>query len=269
MCKESYKLFNKILFCPINKLKLNDLGACQRIIEVQKENKHKFQFAEPWNGDIENAKILFVSSNPAIDFDEYFPTYDIENETFVGNWNEEEIKNFFYKRFTYFSNKRNNAKLTFKKVVKNESGTPKTVKYWTNLNARAKELIGRKAKLNNDFAITEIVHCKSKSEVDIDDKCLESCSNNYLKEIISLSNAKLIVAVGKKAKEVIYNLYLKNQNITDFEKNKLYGPFEINNKHRYFLYICHPNTRKEIKKLDKVMNIDELKTISNLLNDNE
>lgn len=269
MYEESYKLFKEILFCPINKLKLNDSGECQRIIEVQKGNKHKFQFAEPWNGDIENAKILFVSSNPAIDFDEYFPAYDMDNETFTENWNEEEVKNFFYNRFTYFSNKRNDAKLNFNKVVKNENGTPKTVKYWTHLNARTKELLCRETKLNSDFAITEIVHCKSKSEKDIDDKCLETCSKNYLKEIINLSNAKLIVAVGKKAKEIIHNLYLKNENITNFEKNKLYGPFEINNKPRYFLYICHPNARKEKKKLEKVMNIDELKMASRLLSNDE
>ena len=37
--------------------------------------KEGFQIGEPFDGDIENAPILFLSSNPAFNFDEVSPRY--------------------------------------------------------------------------------------------------------------------------------------------------------------------------------------------------
>lgn len=45
---------------------------------------------EPWCGDIENADVLFVSSNPSIDPDEKFPTT---------SWPDVDIVDFFVNRF--------------------------------------------------------------------------------------------------------------------------------------------------------------------------
>ena len=38
-------------------------------------DKEGFQIGEPFDGDIENAPILFLSSNPAFNFDEVSPRY--------------------------------------------------------------------------------------------------------------------------------------------------------------------------------------------------
>ena len=52
-----------------------------QIDECVKENSdiltEGYQVGEPWNGDIENAPILFLSSNPAYKFYEISPHYDI------------------------------------------------------------------------------------------------------------------------------------------------------------------------------------------------
>ena len=42
------------------------IKQCETLdLSIEKEG---FQIGEPWNGDIENAPILFLSSNPSFDF---------------------------------------------------------------------------------------------------------------------------------------------------------------------------------------------------------
>jgi hypothetical protein len=48
-----------------------------------------------------------------------------------------------------------------------------------------------------DYALTEVVHCGSGVERGVDE-ALETCSSRYLKRVISLSPAKLLVLVGTK-----------------------------------------------------------------------
>ena len=46
--------------------------------------------ADPWNGDLETAAVLFIASNPSISFDEDFPT---------ATWEDERVVAFFADRF--------------------------------------------------------------------------------------------------------------------------------------------------------------------------
>jgi hypothetical protein len=52
---------------------------CQKIISSQKEHAQSldtFQVPETWSGNIEQAPILFLSSNPSIDENEEIPLLD-------------------------------------------------------------------------------------------------------------------------------------------------------------------------------------------------
>lgn len=62
----------------IERAKEDSNHPCHKIVHYQYiENRRKaFQHPEPWNGNIEKADILFVGSNPSIDFDEYYPTIE-------------------------------------------------------------------------------------------------------------------------------------------------------------------------------------------------
>ena len=42
--------------------------------------KEGFQIGEPFNGDLENASVLFLSSNPAFNFDEVSPRYFVDSD---------------------------------------------------------------------------------------------------------------------------------------------------------------------------------------------
>ena len=55
-----------------------------------------------------------------------------------------------------------------------------------------------KARPGEDFALSEVVHCKSKKEEGVA-SALSTCSGRYLNELLSCSGALVIVLVGKKA----------------------------------------------------------------------
>ena len=76
--KITKNLFREIIDCP---RVMSASVQCSSIISLQ--NRCNFQVPEPWNGDIENAKILILGLNPALDVAELFPSYDLCS----GAWN--------------------------------------------------------------------------------------------------------------------------------------------------------------------------------------
>ena len=66
-------------------------------------DREGFQIGEPYDGDIEHAPILFLSSNPGFDFDEVSPRYAPNNDTIFDpsdghTMSFSEIKKFFESR---------------------------------------------------------------------------------------------------------------------------------------------------------------------------
>ena len=77
----------------IERAKEDSNHPCHKIVHyqyIEKQGK-AFQHPEPWNGNIERAAILFVGSNPSIDFDEEYPTDE---------WCDNDIYTFHYDRFS-------------------------------------------------------------------------------------------------------------------------------------------------------------------------
>jgi hypothetical protein len=66
-------------------------SECSPVIQEQgTADRFKFQVPEASSGAISTAPILFIGSNPSIDVDEDFPTY---------NWSDAKIQDFFEHRF--------------------------------------------------------------------------------------------------------------------------------------------------------------------------
>lgn len=120
---------------------------CAAIVGDQEGDTAKFQVPEPWSGHIECVPILFVGSNPSISEDEVFPT---------SSWSEAKTKDFFQRRFD-------------KDGSWAERMPFKSVKYWTHVRERATELLERAAVEGRDFALTEVVHCKSRNQDGVKD----------------------------------------------------------------------------------------------------
>lgn len=125
-------LLTSLALCDeVEKAKADKLHPCHEIVTYQ---ENEFQLPEPWNGNIETADILFVSSNPSYDEQENYP---------IQNWNAEDMTSFFENRF------KNTPKENYSV-------------YWKSVKKWAGWLIPN---IQWDkIALTEVVHCKSKKE---------------------------------------------------------------------------------------------------------
>jgi len=67
---------------------------------------------------------------------------------------------------------------------------------------RSREILQRKIEPGIDFALTEVVHCKSRREYGVSE-ARDECSNRYLQRVISVSAAKLLIVYGEQAEGVV------------------------------------------------------------------
>jgi uracil-DNA glycosylase len=145
-----------------------------------------FQLPEPWVGEITVAPILFVSSNPSIGEDRHAvgsssddALWDSHHHAFGGGTREYVLDGIY-------------------------SSTPegerlKKVAYWGGVRARTRELIAD-AVPGRDYALTEVVHCKSRDEVGVV-AAADECARRHLGRVLALSPAPVVIVVGRVARE--------------------------------------------------------------------
>jgi uracil-DNA glycosylase len=213
-------------------------GGCRRIVECQKAPRlSHFHLPEPWNGRLTTALILFVSSNPSLNQDELFPTW---------NWSDLDTIDFFEERFTSERGWVRNGRTLLR------DGTfysKKRVRFWSAMQNRASELLstsGSPARPGIDFAITEAVRCKSTGEHGVAE-ALAACSGRYLERTLSLSGARVIVGVGETAicaLRVLLSLPAPEQSPM-IGRKPLYGiagPIPVGGRGRHFAFLPHPSS---------------------------
>ena len=150
--------------------------ACARIVRSQGTAVH--QVPEPWSGRLDTAPILFVGSNPSVDENDRFPT---------SSWSHRDTVSYFSRRFDEHA-----GWVSAQEYNK--------VRYWTMVRTHAKALLGRDAVPGVDFAMTEVVHCKSKSEAGVK-QALQVCARQWLDSVMRESAAKVVVLLGRHAAE--------------------------------------------------------------------
>ena len=162
-------------------------SPCQRIVSLQSATS--FHLPEPWSGRIDTAPILFISSNPSIDENEVYPDQ---------SWSEDQTTEFFQNRFTSAAGWVEEGLYA---LLRDGTRTP-WVRFWASARARASEILDKdKGEIvpGIDFALTEVVHCKSRKEEGVKE-AQEYCSQRYLKSVLTISAAKIFVVYGKVAK---------------------------------------------------------------------
>ena len=94
-----------------------------------------------------------------------------------------------------------------------------------------------------DYALTEIVHCKSKNEIGVT-AVMAQCPQRFLLPILGCSAAKLVVAVGKKALGHFNGLDRTPGSpfggIPAIPVYEGVGPLEICGKQRILVYLAAP-----------------------------
>jgi hypothetical protein len=162
---------------------------------------------EPWVGNLQNSKVLFISSNPSISDDpdvsirENFPTFSIsEDESadffinrFDGN-SETPHATFNYKKFANFLFRSYDGKYRGK-----GNSFDKPIETWQGVYERAKEILGEDCDPTENYALTEVVKCKSKKEEGVKEASA-TCVDKWMQRVMDASPAKLIVIIGAPAR---------------------------------------------------------------------
>ncbi|NOZ45960.1 MAG: hypothetical protein GXO79_04175 [Chlorobi bacterium] len=216
---------------------------CENIVNFQKQVDK--QLPEPWNGNIENSRILFISSNPSINENEIYP---------LASWKDSEIIDFFQYRF---SKSRDYVKNLL--YPKHKEGYAKNwIRYWGFIRSISRKLLNRQNVVPGiDYSLMEIVRCKSHNEYGVAE-ALDVCAEKYLIRTLSLSKAKVLVAVGDKSRDILKDklniAFLENRHI---EK-------EIGGTKRIIFATPHSNARKK-RTLETILNSSSINEIKEKL----
>jgi hypothetical protein len=185
---EPYATFVKIARCSNVALCLqgddDTSRPCRKIVQSQGvDSTELFQAPEPWVGEIDVAPILFVASNPSIGDDDHA----------CGSASDDQI---WESHHLAFGGGKRTYIIDGIKTTKPDGTPGHTVRYWCAIRARARELItGRPVIPGTDYAITEIVHCKSMREEGVADAA-DECARKHFDAVMAVSVARVVIALG-------------------------------------------------------------------------
>lgn len=230
-------LLVKIARCPLVEqcLTSEQSHPCSKIVRSQEASSiAEFQVPEPWSGHIDKAPILFLSSNPSIGVTSphQYPRV---------SWNDSTITEYFERRFSgsSLSSVANGIYDHLPSGVRSAKAT----RYWVGMRARAAELLGKTTRdvvPGEDYALTEVVRCKSRDEIGVAE-AVRTCAGRYLESTLEASAARVIVVVGSPAATAVRDFYGIES------RDALYGPVEIATSSRFVAFLPHPNSRAKAK----------------------
>ena len=227
-----------------------------RPMESLKPAEQGYQVPEPWNGDLEKADILFLSSNPGINVFEKFPRYISRDKTSgemrfsyapvtdaaqADYLSREEVRQFFIRRFQEnpYTQSRLPGVYEFRKNGDGGVGPCRirSVKYWNVMMKIAANILGIKIdKKTPDVEVRreifshilsmEMVPFKSAIEGEIPKDLWKDCrEDNFSRKIFYSSNAKVVFLVGWKTTKMFCTLE-RDRGINIMDAKTLWGSKE-------------------------------------------
>ncbi|MEG4217013.1 hypothetical protein QUA27_16500 [Microcoleus sp. Pol14C6] len=238
-------LLNEIAHCPHVNFCIQNPSVehpCREIVFSQSSSTvNEYQVPEPWSGRIEQAPVLFLSSNPSISSVEDYPRW---------SWSDDAIDDFFNNRF---GGGRRLWILEGRKSLQKDGTYSGSVTFWSAVRQRAIELFQRNDTPGSDYAITEIVHCKSVSEIGVQE-AQKHCVENYLKKVLEMAAARVVVVLGKRAKEAMQDEFNIPKDVS------LFGPIAIGDREKLITFLPHPSAFG-IKKFANCLKSEELESL--------
>ena len=165
-------------------------------------SRNAFHIPEPWNGDIEHAPILFVSINPGFTPDELYPNLDDPNWTLPALtgvvFDNGKVEDFFENRFNNYYVRWSTSQGKSHFSVRLANGKYKNVYgYWNYVQSIADFILNHPTTPGQDYALTELVHCKSRSTNVIPKKCFDECMKKHFQDVLNAaSNLRYLVVIG-------------------------------------------------------------------------
>lgn len=224
---DSASLLLEIARCPVMLRQLAEPRVsqdCTVVIRAQDPpSPADHQLPEPWSGNLAQAPILFVSSNPSISTSERYPRL---------SWDESLIDDFFTHRFGRGREPWVDGGL--RALRADGTHEPGWVRFWAGARARASELLGRAATPGDDYALTEVVHCKSSAEEGVHE-AMTYCADRYLARVVAVSGARVLVCLGAVADAAVRRVFHLPTS------GRLHGPVAANGKDCFVAFLPHPN----------------------------
>jgi uracil-DNA glycosylase len=97
-----------------------------------------------------------------------------------------------------------------------------------------------------DYALSEVVHCKSESEIGVD-AAQDECAERYLRPIVEASGAAVVVCLGDKAAKTVRRMFKVP------ERKRIYRISGVGQRDRYFAFLPHPNARSKRKSFQAIL----------------
>jgi hypothetical protein len=147
----------------------------------------------------------------------------------------------------------------------------KPVVFCSSVRRRAIELFGREVDPGCDYVLSEVVHCKSRSEQGVRE-ALPTCTERYLARVIAASAARIIVLLGVTARlafQDVLHVALPDAAINDgstgWEYRHPWGPAKLLGRERYVVTLPHPNARGVPKAIEAHYGSDHLSDLQRVL----
>jgi len=250
MTSTADELLREISRCP-NVLSIiagNTRHPCAEIVLSQSVvDIEDFQVPEPWNGDIRLARLLYLSSNPSISDVEEYPVWKSHNTL---------IEDFFVHRF---GGGLKPWVIEGKRALAKDGTYLRATPYWSEIANRSAELFGRAVTPGVDYALTEIVHCKSRSMIGVDSAITE-CGERYLSRVLQASEATVVASIGSKAGDLL------RKALHETGTESIIGPREIAGKKRLVLFLAAPGSSKP-RIISRVLTPEEAQLVGDHLSD--
>lgn len=230
-------LLLEIARCPEAETCLETAGTrpCSTVVRRQGTDLRRFQVPEPWSGHLETAPILFVSSNPSLEGEgrEGVDGIDQGHGYPRWRWSDDDIVEFFEMRFG------GGQREWIRDGVRNvhaDGTTGRAIAFWAGVRQRAWELLQRVPRPGTDYALTEVVHCKSRQEQGVR-QAVETCAARYLHPTLAASGARVIVVLGAIAREAVASEL-------GISASGVQGPVAVGAHKRLITFLPHPNAHQ-------------------------
>lgn len=217
---------------------------CRAIVDFQYGSLDEFHLPEPWDGPLESAPILFISSNPSLGGSEEYPHW---------TWPDEHVVDFFENRF---GGGRKAWVVGGRSLQVDGSRPVRSTHYWSAIQRRAEELVGPACRPGIDYAVTEIVRCKSWNEKGVG-SATDECVRRFLDPTIAASGADVLVLVGLRANSAFRRHF-------DLPADSLLAEVEIGGKLRMVVSVGHPGSAKP-QRIERCVGADGLEKLRRFL----
>lgn len=205
---------------------------CRTVVEWQGRRSSPRYCPEPWVGHLGRAAILFLSSNPSADLQGASPNPHRSLS------NQSSDAALFRGADSAFDSGQQPGIAAGKYLVDGHGVRyGRAVRHWIWAVRTARELLGRDPIPGADYALSEVVHCGTKREHGVD-KARALCTSRYLKRLLSLSPASIVILIGAHARASFH----EELGIT-VAVGELWGPGDLLGRERCIVGLPHPNKR--------------------------